>query len=75
MGMVIYHYNPNTQETESRVTQDQGLPRLYSKTLSQKEKFCSMVHCYTKIVRLGMSHFTCTGVFTILASLLKPPMR
>lgn len=45
MGMIVHPYNPNTKETESRVTQDQGLPRLYSKILSQKKKKSySMVH-------------------------------
>lgn len=59
MGMVIHPYNPNTQETESSVTQGQGLPRLYSKILSPKRKRKSyfMVHCYTRIVRLGVSQF------------------
>lgn len=38
MGMIVHPYNPNTQETKSRVTQDQGLPRLYSKILSPKKK-------------------------------------
>lgn len=48
IGMVIYHYNPNTQETESRVAQDQGLPRLYKDFVSKKK---NPVLWYTAILK------------------------
>jgi hypothetical protein len=35
--MMVYTYNPNTQEAEAEGSQVQGQPWLHSKTLSQKQ--------------------------------------